>query len=73
MRSTGGDYPRPKLSDRSQPPPKQMLADRDAIAQAVEESGIDAHRLPAVLKSAQAWIERLRTKQRSRSGARRPD
>jgi site-specific DNA recombinase len=41
---------------------QQMLADRDAIAQAVEESGIDAHRLPAILKSAQAWIERLRTK-----------
>ena len=41
---------------------RQILADRDAIAQAVEESGSDAHRLPAVLKSAQAWSERLRTK-----------
>ncbi len=38
---------------------RQILADRDAIAQAVEESGIDAHRLPAVLKSAQAWSVRL--------------
>ena len=52
---------------------RQILADRDAIAQAVEESGIDAHRLPAVLKSAQAWSERLRSQARSRSGARRPD
>jgi site-specific DNA recombinase len=41
---------------------RQILADRDAIAQAVEESGSDAHRLPAVLKSAQAWSERLRIK-----------
>ena len=41
---------------------RQILADRDAIAQAVEESGSDAHRLPGVLKSAQAWSERLRTK-----------
>ncbi|MFZ1887490.1 MAG: recombinase family protein [Candidatus Binataceae bacterium] len=41
---------------------RQILAARDAIAQAVEESGSDAHRLPAVLKSAQAWSERLRTK-----------
>ncbi|MGH7780576.1 MAG: recombinase family protein [Candidatus Binataceae bacterium] len=39
---------------------RQFLADRDAIAQKAEESGIDAHRLPSVLKSAQAWIERLR-------------
>ncbi len=41
---------------------RQILTDRDAIAQAVEESGVDAHRLPALLKSAQAWIERLRAK-----------
>jgi hypothetical protein len=41
---------------------RQILGDRDAIAQALEESCNDVHRLPAVLKSAQAWIERLRTK-----------
>jgi site-specific DNA recombinase len=41
---------------------REILADRDGIAQAIEESGVDAHRLPAVLRSAQAWIERLRTK-----------
>ncbi|MFZ0246700.1 MAG: recombinase family protein, partial [Candidatus Binatus sp.] len=39
---------------------RQILADRDAIAQALEESGIGAHWLPSVLKSAQAWGERLR-------------
>jgi site-specific DNA recombinase len=42
---------------------RQILADRSAIAQAVEESGSDAHRLPAILKSAQAWVERLRAQQ----------
>jgi hypothetical protein len=38
-----------------------MLADRNAIAQAVEDAGIDAHRLPAILKAVQASIERLQT------------
>jgi hypothetical protein len=42
-----------------------MLADRHAIAQACEESGIDANQLPSVLKSAEGWIER----QRADSGA----
>jgi site-specific DNA recombinase len=37
-----------------------MLADRNAIAQAVEEAGIDVNRLLEVLRSAQVWIERLR-------------
>ena len=41
---------------------RQILTDRDAVAQAVEESGSDGHRLPAVLKSAQAWSERLHNK-----------
>ncbi|MGO9451098.1 MAG: recombinase family protein [Candidatus Binataceae bacterium] len=41
---------------------RQILADRDGVAQAAEEAGSDAHRLPAVLKSAQAWSERLRAK-----------
>lgn len=39
---------------------QEMLADRDAIARASEDSGIDANRLPSVLKSAQGWIESLR-------------
>ncbi len=38
-----------------------MLADRNALAQAVEEAGIDANRTPLTLKSAQGWIERLRS------------
>ena len=37
-----------------------MLADRHAIAQACAESGIDANRLPSVLKSTDDRIERLR-------------
>jgi hypothetical protein len=36
-----------------------VLVDRNAIALACEESGIDAARLPLALKSAQAWLERL--------------
>ena len=38
---------------------KEMLSDRVAIAQAVEEAGIVADRLPSVLKFAEGWIERL--------------
>lgn len=41
---------------------RQILGDRDGIAQALEDSCSDVHRLPALLKSAQGWIERLRTK-----------
>jgi site-specific DNA recombinase len=36
---------------------KEMLSDRIAIAQAAEEAGIDANRLPSVLKFAKGWIE----------------
>jgi len=57
----GWRVPAPELERSVSAAALQILADRDAIAQAVEESGSDAHRLPAVLKSAQAWIERLRT------------
>ncbi len=39
---------------------QEMLADRDAIAQATEESDTNLNRLPSVLKFAQAAIERLR-------------
>jgi site-specific DNA recombinase len=37
-----------------------VLADRDALACAVEEAGIDANRLVGAFNSAQEWIERLR-------------
>jgi site-specific DNA recombinase len=40
---------------------KGMLSDRVAIAGAAEEAGIAANRLPSVLKSAEVWIERLRS------------
>jgi hypothetical protein len=36
-----------------------VLGDRPAIALALEESGVDLNRLPAVLKSAHSWRERL--------------
>jgi hypothetical protein len=38
---------------------RAVLGDRPALALALEESGVDPNRLPSVLKSAQAWIERL--------------
>jgi site-specific DNA recombinase len=40
---------------------KEMLSDRAAIAQAAEQDGIAANRLPSVLKFAETWIERLRS------------
>jgi hypothetical protein len=38
-----------------------MLADRHAIARALEEADIGPDRLPSVLKTAQQWSERLRS------------
>jgi hypothetical protein len=38
-----------------------MLSDRVAIAQALEDAGIDGNRLPSVLKFGERWIERLRS------------
>jgi site-specific DNA recombinase len=52
----------PELERSASTAAQGMLADRDALAQAVEDADIDANRLPAVLKSAHEWIERLRTK-----------
>jgi site-specific DNA recombinase len=40
---------------------KEMLSDRIAIAQAAEEAGIDANRLPSVLEFAEGRIGRLRS------------
>jgi len=45
-----------------------MLTDRGAIALACEESGIDANRLPSVVKFAQGSIERLRADREAASG-----
>ena len=36
----------------------ELLGDRAAIVQAADACGIDAGRLPSILKSAQSWIER---------------
>jgi site-specific DNA recombinase len=38
-----------------------MLADRTAIALALEESGVESGRLVAALKSAAAWVARLQS------------
>ena len=47
---------------------KETLSDRSTIAQVAEEAGIDANRLPSVLKSAKGWIERLRPDGETASG-----
>jgi site-specific DNA recombinase len=39
---------------------QRMIADSNEIARVSEEAGIDAERLPSLLRSAQGWIERLR-------------
>jgi site-specific DNA recombinase len=57
----------PELERSASTAAQGMIADRDAIAQAVEDADIDANRLPAVLKSAHEWIERLRTKREAAS------
>ncbi len=40
----------------------KLLGDHGAIAQALEESGIDGHRLPSVLETAKSWVKRLGSK-----------
>jgi hypothetical protein len=42
-----------------------MLGDQSAISLVLEESAIDAGRLPLVLKSCGGWIERLRSAEAS--------
>ena len=49
----------PEVEQRVAAASQAMLRDRPAIALALEESGVDPNRLPSVLKSAQAWVERL--------------
>ncbi len=46
---------------------QKMLGDRAAIALALEESGLDATQLPSVLRSAQLWIEKLRSESEAAS------
>jgi hypothetical protein len=38
---------------------QRLLADHNEIARACEEAGMDAERLPSVLRATQDWIERL--------------
>ncbi len=57
----GWRLPAPEIERTVAAAAQGMLADRNALAQAVEEAGIDANRTPPTLKSAQGWIERLRS------------
>ncbi|MGD0291323.1 MAG: recombinase family protein [Candidatus Binataceae bacterium] len=49
----------PEIEQRVAAAARAVLGDRPAIALALEASGIDPNRLPAVLKSAHGWSERL--------------
>ena len=49
----------PEIEQRVSAAARAVLGDRPAIALALEASGVDPNRLPSVLKSAHAWIERL--------------
>jgi site-specific DNA recombinase len=40
---------------------RRILGDRAAIADAIEELGIEASRLPSIFKAAEAWIQRLQS------------
>jgi site-specific DNA recombinase len=49
----------PEIEQRVAAAAQTVLRDRPAIALALEASAVDPNRLPSVLKSAQAWSERL--------------
>ena len=49
----------PEIEQRVAAAAQSVLGDRPSIALAFEASGVDPNRLPSVLKSAQAWSERL--------------
>src|SRR5262249_43330464 len=60
-REKGWRVSAPELEQNVAAAAQGVLADRDALACAVEEAGIDANRLVGAFKSAQEWIERLRS------------
>ena len=49
----------PEIEQRVSAAAQAALGDQPVIALALEASGVDPNRLPAVLKSAHAWSERL--------------
>jgi site-specific DNA recombinase len=55
----GWRIPAPEIEQRVSAAAQAVLGDRPAIALALEESGGDLNRLPAILKSAHSWSERL--------------
>ena len=51
----------PELERAVRAATQQILGDRAAIAGAIGELNIDAHRLPSIFKVAEAWIQSLRS------------
>jgi site-specific DNA recombinase len=52
----------PEIEQRVAAAAREMLGDRPALALALEQSGLEPHRLPAVLQAAHAWCEGLTSK-----------
>jgi site-specific DNA recombinase len=52
----------PEIEQRVAAAALAVLGDRPALALALEQSGLEPHRLPAVLQAAHAWLERLASK-----------
>src|SRR5271169_2058603 len=57
----------PEIEQRVAAAAQAVLGDRPAIALALEASGVDSNRLPSVLRSARARVERLASKGESAS------
>ena len=51
----------PELERAVRAAAQQILGDRAAIAEAIQELNIDASRLPSIFKGAEAWIQSLRS------------
>jgi hypothetical protein len=52
----------PEIEQRVAAAAREVLADSPALALALEQSGLEPHRLPSVLKAAHVWVERLASK-----------
>ncbi len=57
----GWRLPAPEIERTVAAAAQQLLADEPAIATAVEEAGVAAHRIPTILETTRAWGDRLRS------------
>src|SRR5260370_35624990 len=57
MRSMDGEYPRPRLSERSLPQPKGCFPTALRSGRQAEEAGIAANQLRSGVKFAEEWLQ----------------